>query len=421
MLGLAASGCQRANRSSSTIQLVYQDWNTEWFPPMAQQMLEQFTASHPNIHVFYLPDPPNFEEAILFDMQSGTAADIFQSCCTLFPTLAQSEYTLDLRPYVLTDLPLDTIEDWDDAQYRSFFLPDGRQFGLPKYHGALALYFNRDLFDAYDVPYPAPDWTYDDYLETMRALTHDRSGDGETDLWGSMIDISWDRLQIHANAWGGHFVAPNDRARSLMAERETLDALEWVRARMWDDRVMASALDVQNLSTRQAFIQQRVAMVEDGSWALRDILSGADFRVGVAPMPTGPAGRVTLATTDGFGIYAGTQFPDNAWELLKFLISPEYGRAMIRSHFLQPARRSLISEWVAFVLEEFPDKIEGSSVLAFADGHFKGYSVTAEVFANMSGVNATTAEAWEQIFTLGRAPVTLMKEASRQIETLQEG
>ena len=29
-------------------------------------------------------------------------------------------------------------------------------------------------------------------------------------------------------------------------------------------------------------------MVEDGSWALKDILDGAEFRVGVAPLPAGP-------------------------------------------------------------------------------------------------------------------------------------
>jgi len=85
---------------------------------------------------------------------------------------------------------------------------------------------------------------------------------------------------------------------------------------MWDDQVMATPLNVQNMSTRQAFINGRVAMVEDGSWALKDILAGANFRVGVTLFPAGPVRRVTLATTDGFGIYAGTKHPDAAWELL---------------------------------------------------------------------------------------------------------
>jgi multiple sugar transport system substrate-binding protein len=205
-----------------------------------------------------------------------------------------------------------------------------------------------------------------------------------------------------------------------MSEPEALAALEWLRARMWDDRVMATFLDVQNLSTRAAFINERLAMVEDGSWALKDILANADFRIGVAPFPAGPVRRATLATTDGFGIYAGTKHPEAAWELVKFLISKEYGRAMARTNFLQPARASLIDEWVDFIRAEFPEKTADVNLAAFADGHLKGYSVTAEIFANMGEATRIADAAWHQIFTLGQAPTGLMKSACRQIEAAQQ-
>src|SRR3989304_56333 len=96
---------------------------------------------------------------------------------------------------------------------------------------------------------------------------------------------------------GGHFVDPDNPQACRMSSQPALDAMEWPRRRMWDDRVMASFLDVENVETRQAFIKQKVAMVEDGSWALKDILARASFEVGVAPFPAGPVRRVTLATT----------------------------------------------------------------------------------------------------------------------------
>jgi multiple sugar transport system substrate-binding protein len=420
--GSALSGCfpNQPGSPDDHIQLVYQDWKTDWFPPMAQQMLEEFHTTHPDIHVFYTPDPDNLEEQMLVDMQAGTAPDVFQGCCTHFPIWAQEGFTLDLRPYVEADLDQATIDDWDPAQYKAFFTRDGQQYGLPKYHGALALYFNKDLLDEYGVDYPDDSWDHDDYLAAMRRLTHDRDGDGQTDLWGSTIDVSWDRIQMHVNGWGGHFVAPDDPTRSLMAEPEALEALEWLRACMWDDKVMATPLDVQNMGTRDAFSAGHVAMVEDGSWALKDILAGADFRVGVAPFPSGPVRRVTLATTDGFGIYAGTRQPEAAWELLKFLISKDYGRAMAQANFLQPARASLVEEWVGFVREEFPESARDVDIAAFADGHINGYSVTAEIFTNMADARRIAYAAWEQILTLGQAPVELMQEASRQIEDAQQ-
>jgi multiple sugar transport system substrate-binding protein len=182
---------------------------------------------------------------------------------------------------------------------------------------------------------------------------------------------------------------------------------------------MATELDVQNMSTRQALITGRVAMVEDGSWALKDILAGADFRVGVAPLPAGPVRRVTLATTDGFGIYAGTRHPDAAWELVRFLISKDYGRAMAHASFLQPARASLVDEWVGFIREEFPQKAKDMDVAAFADGHVQGYSVTAEIFADMAVARRAAKAAWEEIFILGQASVELMQDVCRQIRESQ--
>ncbi len=415
----ASSKSKPSRQSEEKVQLVYQDWRTDWFPVMAQRALQEFHATHPNIRVFYTPDPENLAQSMLADMQAGTAPDVFAGCCTLFPIWAQKGHTLDLRPYVEADLDQATIDEWDPAQYKSFFTRDGQQYGLPKYHGALALYFNKDLLDQYGVDYPDDTWDHDDYLSAMQRLTHDRDGDGVTDLWGGMIDISWDRIQMHVNAWGGHLVDPDDPTRCRMAEPEALEAMEWIRARMWDDRVMATFLDVQNLATRQAFISEQIAMVEDGSWALKDILSGANFRIGVAPLPAGPARRVTLATTDGFGIYAGTQHPDAAWELLKFLISKEYGRAMATANFLQPARASLVDEWAAIIREEFPHKAQDVNIAAFADGHIKGYSVTAEVFANMEEAKRLTYAAWDQIFTLGQAPVEQMRSVCQQVQEAQ--
>jgi len=239
-------------------------------------------------------------------------------------------------------------------------------------------------------------------------------------VWGSMFDISWERIQVHVNEWGGHFVDPGDPARSAMAEPPALAAMEWLRARMWDDRVMPSPLDVQKRGTRQAFANGLLAMVEDGSWALRDILVGSAFRIGVAPFPAGPARRATLATTDAFGIYAGTKHPDAAWELMKFLVGKDYGRAMAKAHFLQPARSSLVEDWIGYIRDEFPDKSKDMDIAAFADGHRKGYSVVAEIFANQDEAQRIAEDAWNQVFTLGQAPVDQIKIASQEINKAQE-
>ena len=138
-------------------------------------------------------------------------------------------------------------------------------------------------------------------------------------------------------------------------------------------------------------------------------------------LPGRPARRATLATTDGFGIFAGTRHPEAAWELLKFLISKDYGRAMARAHFLQPARASIVDDWVGYIRAEYPEKAKDMDIAAFADGHLKGYSVVAETFPNMADATKLANAAWQEIFTLGQAPVEKMKAVSRQIEEAQRG
>ena len=420
-LGLALTGCNGDDEPtvSEPVTLSYQDWSTDWFPPMAREMLGRFYAFNPNIIVFYSPDPEDLAEVMLEEMRAGTAPDVFQGCCTFFPIWAQEGHLLDLRPFIERDLDEDVLSDWDRAQYDAFLAPDGARYGVPKFHGALALYYNKDLFDAHGIDYPDDTWTQDDYLDAMRQLTLDTDADGQPDVWGGMIDVSWDRVQVHVNAWGGNLVDPANPSLCAMDDPPAVAAIEWLRARMWDDKVMATLLDVQNLSTRDAFIAGSVATVEDGSWALKDILAKAPFRVGVAPLPSGPAGRVTLATTDGFGIYADTQHPEEAWQLLQFLISDEYALAMARANFLQPAKASLVDAWANLIRKEFPDAAADVDIEAFADGHVNGYSVTAEVFPNMADATSLAYEAWDNILTLGQGSVDQLEGVCAQIEAAQ--
>lgn len=420
--GLVMAACAPRSTSleqlgSKAIQLVYQDWRTDWFPGLAQTMLQKFSESHPNIQVFYTPDPEHMVEQMEADFESGRAPDVLAGCCDFFPAWGQKNYLLDLRPFIEADLPAEVVKDWSVAQYHALARPDGYQFGLPKYHGALALFYNKNLFDQFKVDYPDRSWNHDDYLEAMRRTT--KNG-GDQKIWGSMLDVSWERLQMHVNGWGGHFVDPRDNTRSRMGDRETLEALEWIRRCMWDERVMATSLDINNLETRQAFMRGMLSMVEEGSWALKDILENANFRVGVTTFPAGPVRKVTLATIDGFAIYAGTRYPEASWELLKFLVSQDYGRAMARTHLLQPARASLVEEWVSMIQEQYPQQTLEMDLAAFADGHIQGYSVSAEIFANQSEARRLSQSAWQRIFDLGEAPVEIMKEVSQTIEAAQQ-
>jgi multiple sugar transport system substrate-binding protein len=385
---------------------------------MVEEVMPIFYEDHPNVKVTYVPQPDDVDVKLLAQMIAGESADVMFGCCTWFPIIAQKGQLLDLRPFVERDLDPEIIADFDPAQYNSFFLEDGTQYALPKYKGSLALFFNKDLFDEYGVAYPPEEgWTLEEYLEAMQQLTVDTDGDGQTDIWGSMIDVvSEDRVQMYINNHGGHIVNPEDPADCMLDEPEAMAGLQWLYDRMQVDKVMATALDVGKVGTQAAFINGQVAMVEDGSWALKNVLSNAPFRIGIAPFPAGPAGRVTLATTDAYGIWVGSEHPDEAWELMKFLQSEEYILAQARAQALQPARLSLVPQWAEIIRAEFPEKTEGVDIEAFADGQEQGYSVVVETFTNQGEVRPLLREALDLIFTLNEEPVDYMADVCAEIE-----
>ena len=107
--------------------------------------------------------------------------------------------------------------------------------------------------------------------------------------------------------------------------------------------------------------------------------------------------------------------------MLKFLTSPTYGLALAKADFLQPARASLVDEWIAFVQAEFPERTADLDLAAFADGHFKGYSVTVEIADHMAEIQPRVAAAFEQIFTLGQTPVSYLHTVCAQLNRLQKG
>jgi multiple sugar transport system substrate-binding protein len=222
--GAALAACTPAAEGphgTGRVQLVYQDWRTDWFPGLAQRMLEQFHALNPTTQVFFTMDPENLGDAMIADFQAGTAPDVLDGCCDFFPEWAQQGYLLDLRPFVQADLDRSTLDDWDPAQYQALFTSDGRQFGLPKYHGALALFYNKDIFDEASVPYPDGTWTHDDYLEAMKRLVRDRDGDGRNDIWAACsISLTGSRCTSTAGA-------------DTSSIRKTRASRGWPGARRW--------------------------------------------------------------------------------------------------------------------------------------------------------------------------------------------
>ncbi len=104
---------------------------------------------------------------------------------------------------------------------------------------------------------------------------------------------------------------------------------------------------------------------------------------------------------------------------MKFLVSKDYGLAMARANYLQPARASLVDAWVDMIRTDFPEETLEMNLAVFADGQRRGYAVTGETFADMGAARRIATAAWDEVFTLGRASTDLLVEACQQIQAAE--
>ena len=111
--------------------------------------------------------PTNLDEKMLADFQEGTAPDVLQGCCDFLPAGRRRATCWTCAPlWKPTSIARRSTTGIRPSTGRCS-PASGAQFALPKYHGALALYYNKDLFDRYGVPYPDGGWTHDDYTRAM--------------------------------------------------------------------------------------------------------------------------------------------------------------------------------------------------------------------------------------------------------------
>ena len=104
---------------------------------------------------------------------------------------------------------------------------------------------------------------------------------------------------------------------------------------------------------------------------------------------------------------------------MKCLISKEYVRAMAKANFLQPARGSLVEDWIGYIRDEYPEQTRDMDLAAFATGQRQGNSVVAEIFANMADARRIAQEVWDQILTLGVVHTEGLAVAAKQIQASQ--
>jgi multiple sugar transport system substrate-binding protein len=248
-----------------------------------------------------------------------------------------------------------------DSRYNtsSRTIGSGNLYALPLTNDQDDLFFNQSAFDKAHLAYPTEGWTWDKLRNAAIKLTLDRAGRNPTQAGFDANHIAQYGFAFSPNSgsggdrqilelienWGGSIIA-SDYKSSAVDQAPAVKAISWLAA-LCKMHVMAPPGPPFS-NQGDAFLSGHVAMSLDGDWQVNYYADSIkSFKWDLAPVPIGPAGKhYAIGDTNSWSIYAHTQHPNEAWELLSWLVGNE---AMTKYSALigLPSLKSAATAWSA--------------------------------------------------------------------------
>ncbi|MDR1152404.1 MAG: sugar ABC transporter substrate-binding protein [Bifidobacteriaceae bacterium] len=320
----------------------------------------QFTKAHPDITVEVVVDPwATYWDNLVTDVAGGTAADIFW-LNTFFTTYADNANLIDIG----AELGDSAADGWDPAVVAQY-TRDGKLWGVPQLaDGGKALLFNAELLGDADLSKDdldglvwSPTGSGDTFLDVAKALTLDTAGRraNESDFDGSALaqygyNAAWDQDAIIFNYVGSNGGTWRTEDGFEFASGESAEAIRYAVELVTAHHVAPSAADTNENGdfSKEQFLQGNLALFETGLYNLKEVVDGAQFEWGVAPVPAGPAGARTVTNGIIAAGNAATKNKEATLEVLRWLGSQEGSTAIGQSGSAVPAVVAARDAYTAF-------------------------------------------------------------------------
>ncbi len=287
------------------------------------QLVIAFKAKHADIDVqeIYIPSDGDYRTRLATDFAAGSPPDIALMNYRRIAAFAAKDQLEPLGPY-LADSDIVQPDDFYPIALEAFTW-QGEVVCIPQNVSSLVVYYNEKLFDAAGLPYPADDWTWDDFLTTAQALTQDSNGDGQMDQFGLGIAASLYRLAPFIWQNNGELVDMLEAPRQLALTRfPSLTALEWFTSLQTVHHLAPSRVEETAQDSESRFVAGTLAMFFNSRRVVPAFREITAFTWDVAPLPRGEF-AASILHSDGYCLSAAAKNKDAAWAFIEFANSAE--------------------------------------------------------------------------------------------------
>lgn len=312
-----------------------------------QRFVEAFNEKYPNINVVLEPISGEYEQRLILQAASRTLPDLFWASDQSVQVLGSKNLMLDLDPYIAAS-SLDTSNFYQSML--DLGKVSGTQYMLPRDYNHLVTYYNVDMFKEAGVPVPKDGWTWQEFVDAATALTK-KNADGETTQYGVNGDnFNWWAIVVPAiRGFGGEVVTEDGEV--VVDSPEAAAGVEALY-NLVQEGVATNFAE----GDPETFINAQTAMWFHVRPLVQVVNENAEgkFDWNVATFPTFPVEHRVGTGTSGYGIYAGTEHPNEAWALLNFIVSEEGQRIFSSTGNAVPVLKSLADDpvWTSVPKED---------------------------------------------------------------------
>ncbi|MFN3327963.1 MAG: extracellular solute-binding protein, partial [Fervidobacterium pennivorans] len=264
------------------------------------------------IEVVWEPIAGDYKQVLMTRLSGGTGPDIFYVDVYVFEELAKANVLLPLDTYVKRDnFDLsDFYQSLIDA-----FKYQNRLYGIAKDFSTLAVWFNKEIFDKYKVPYLTNDETWDSFLKKLQQL---KAAGYEIPL---ALAPDFNRVIPFIISFGGRLVKPD--LSTALGEANSKKAIQFYIDLVTKYKVAKEPSALGSGWLGEAIATEKCAVVMEGPWTIgfmKGSFPDTFKKMGIVEMPKGIK-KATMIYTVAWSINRATPNKDAAWEVLKFLVT----------------------------------------------------------------------------------------------------
>lgn len=173
------------------------------------------------------------------------------------------------------------------------------------------------------MPYPADDWTWDDFLAAAKALTAAPNADGVVEQYGLGVEPSLFRLAPFVWQNDGRIVDDVDFPTQLGLTRfPSQEAMQWFVDLQTVHGVVPDRVAEASQDSESRFVAGTTAMYLNSRRSTPTYREIDSFTWDVAPLPRGKQ-EAGVLHSDGYCMAATTENKDAAWRFIEFANSAE--------------------------------------------------------------------------------------------------